>query len=91
MHANQAVLAVIGRMHAFSATYLFEMFEGLMTETIKMILYVGWLLTFKLDMLDTCRACCRAWLNRSLVIGVPAGIGDTPEEGPYHRYIRFLN
>lgn len=32
-------------------------------------------------MLVACRACCRAWLKRSLLTGVPAGIGAEPLEG----------
>ena len=32
-------------------------------------------------MLVACRACCRAWLKRSLLTGVPAGMGATPLEG----------
>ncbi|TNN34672.1 hypothetical protein EYF80_055165 [Liparis tanakae] len=38
-------------------------------------------LTCRADMLEACRACCRAWLKRSLLTGVPAGIGATPPEG----------
>lgn len=41
-------------------------------------------LTCRADMLEACRACCRAWLKRSLLTGVPAGIGATLlEESPW--------
>lgn len=40
-------------------------------------------LTCRVDMLEACSACCRAWLKRSLLTGVPAGIGATLlEESP---------
>lgn len=32
-------------------------------------------------MLVACRACCSAWLKRSLLTGVPAGMGAMPLEG----------
>lgn len=54
--------------------------------SILWIQYVGFnlrvcSLTWRADMLVACRACCKAWLKRSLLTGVPAGIGATLLEG----------
>lgn len=41
-------------------------------------------LTCRLGCPEACRACCKAWLKRSLVMGVPDwtldDIGEVPEE-----------